>query len=66
MPEPLPPSYGLRHVALRVRDLKAAEAFYCGQLGFRVEWRPDAEPGFLPQPAEVGYYGAIAKKPVRP
>jgi SAM-dependent methyltransferase len=30
------------------------------------EWRPDAEPGFLPQPAEVGYYGAIAKKPVRP
>jgi hypothetical protein len=30
------------------------------------EWRPDTEPGFLPQPAEVGYYGAIARKPVAP
>jgi hypothetical protein len=30
------------------------------------EWRPDVEPGFLPQPAEVGYYGAIARKPVTP
>ncbi len=47
MPEPLPPSFGLRHVALYVRDLKAAEAFYCGQLGFQVEWRPDAENLYL-------------------
>jgi S-adenosyl methyltransferase len=30
------------------------------------EWRPDTEPGFLPRPAEVGYYGAVARKPIRP
>jgi hypothetical protein len=30
------------------------------------EGRPDTEPGFLPRPAEVGYYGAIARKPIRP
>jgi O-methyltransferase involved in polyketide biosynthesis len=30
------------------------------------EWRPDTEPGFLPSPAEVGYYGAIARKPATP
>jgi catechol 2,3-dioxygenase-like lactoylglutathione lyase family enzyme len=47
MPEPLPPCYGLRHVALYVRDLRAAEAFYCGQLGFQVEWRPDPENLYL-------------------
>jgi hypothetical protein len=28
------------------------------------EWRPDTEPGLLPSPAEVGYNGAIARKPV--
>ncbi|MHB8420130.1 MAG: VOC family protein [Myxococcales bacterium] len=43
----LPRSYGLRHVALTVRDVRAAEAFYCGQLGFRVEWRPDPDNLYL-------------------
>lgn len=32
---------GLRHIALRVRDMRAMEGFYRGQLGFEVEWRPD-------------------------
>ena len=30
------------------------------------EWRPDTEPGLLPHPAEVGYYGAIARTPATP
>ena len=30
------------------------------------EWRPDNEPGLLPQPAEVAYYGAVAVKPIPP
>jgi catechol 2,3-dioxygenase-like lactoylglutathione lyase family enzyme len=36
-----PPALGLRHVALRVRDLAAAERFFVDLLGYRVEWRPD-------------------------
>ncbi|HEC06962.1 MAG TPA: VOC family protein [Thiolapillus brandeum] len=34
-------SYGLRHVALYVRDLPACERFYVDLLGMKVEWRPD-------------------------
>jgi catechol 2,3-dioxygenase-like lactoylglutathione lyase family enzyme len=37
-----PTALGLRHVALRVRDLVAAERFFVELLGYRVEWRPDA------------------------
>ena len=36
-----PPTLGLRHVALRVRDLAVAERFFVSLLGYRVEWRPD-------------------------
>ena len=36
-----PPTLGLRHVALRVHDLAAAERFFTEALGYRVEWRPD-------------------------
>ena len=43
----LPPSLGLRHAALRVRDLAAAEAFFTGPLGYRVVWRPDPENVYL-------------------
>jgi len=38
---------GLRHLALRVKDLRAQEAFYVGQLGFEVEWRPDPDNVYL-------------------
>jgi catechol 2,3-dioxygenase-like lactoylglutathione lyase family enzyme len=34
--------FGMRHVALFVRDLAACEHFYVDLLGMRVEWRPDA------------------------
>src|SRR6266545_1357579 len=42
-----PPALGLRHVALRVRDLEAAERFFVELLGYRVEWRPDADDVYL-------------------
>ncbi|HET6436877.1 MAG TPA: VOC family protein [Anaeromyxobacter sp.] len=42
-----PPSLGLRHAALRVRDLAAAEAFFTGPLGYRVAWRPDPDNVYL-------------------
>lgn len=38
---------GLRHVALRVRNLEACERFYTALLGMRVEWRPDADNLYL-------------------
>jgi catechol 2,3-dioxygenase-like lactoylglutathione lyase family enzyme len=33
--------FGVRHVAVYVRDLPACEAFYVNLLGMEVEWRPD-------------------------
>ena len=44
-----PESEGLGHVALRVRDLRAMEAFYVGQLGLAVTWREGTEA----KPSEV-------------
>ncbi len=38
---------GLRHVALYVRDLAAAEHFYVDLLGMQVEWRPDPDNVYL-------------------
>jgi len=38
---------GLRHVALRVRNLEACEHFYTELIGMRVEWRPDADNVYL-------------------
>ncbi len=32
---------GMRHIALHVRDMQAAEHFYVELLGMQVEWRPD-------------------------
>ena len=34
---------GLRHVALFVPDLVAAEHFFVELMGMMVEWRPDAD-----------------------
>lgn len=42
-----PPLGGLRHVALFVEDLAAAEHFYVDLLGMQVEWRPDADNVYL-------------------
>ena len=42
-----PPSLGLRHAALRVADLAAAEDFFVRVLGYSVGWRPDPENVYL-------------------
>lgn len=47
-----PPTLGIRHVALRVKDLEGAESFYTGILGYRVEWRPDPENVYLTRDAD--------------
>lgn len=38
---------GLRHVALRVRDVRTATAFYTETFGMRVVWTPDPENVYL-------------------
>ncbi|HVA65438.1 MAG TPA: VOC family protein [Elusimicrobiota bacterium] len=44
----LPPeTLGIRHIALKVKDLAAAERFYVDILGFAVEWRPDPDNLYL-------------------
>ncbi|MHB2025658.1 MAG: VOC family protein [Elusimicrobiota bacterium] len=48
----LPPTLGIRHIALKVRDLAAAEHFYTDALGFSVEWRPDGENVYLTRDAD--------------
>jgi catechol 2,3-dioxygenase-like lactoylglutathione lyase family enzyme len=39
--------FGMRHVALFVRDLAACEHFYVELMGMRVEWRPDPQNVYL-------------------
>ena len=39
--------FGLRHVALFVRDLPACERFYVDLIGMEVEWRPDERNVYL-------------------
>jgi catechol 2,3-dioxygenase-like lactoylglutathione lyase family enzyme len=38
-----PPRLGIRHVALFVADLAAAERFWVDVMGYEVEWRPDPD-----------------------
>jgi catechol 2,3-dioxygenase-like lactoylglutathione lyase family enzyme len=42
-----PPLLGLRHVALFVPDLEAAERFWVDVVGYAVEWRPDPNNVYL-------------------
>ncbi len=41
MKKTLPPSLGIRHIALKVKDIQKAEDFYVRILGFKQEWKPD-------------------------
>lgn len=41
------PTAGLRHIALYINDMEAAEHFYVGLLGMSVEWRPDEDNVYL-------------------
>ena len=75
-PEP-PATLGIRHVALKVQDLDAAETFYVMVLGYRVEWRPDDGNVYLtrdgdnlalhreaskPPPGTLDHFGIMLKK----
>jgi len=42
-----PPKLGIRHVALFVADLPAAERFWVDVMGYEVEWRPDPDNVYL-------------------
>ena len=42
-----PTHQGLRHLALKVRDLDAVKRFYQDLLGFSVEWEPDTDNVYL-------------------
>ena len=44
---PRPPLLGIRHVALYVSDLAAAERFWVEVMGYEVEWRPDPDNVYL-------------------
>ena len=46
-PSTRPPMLGIRHVALYVADLAAAERFWVEVMGYAVEWRPDPENVYL-------------------
>lgn len=47
MTETMPPMRGLRHVAIRCRDLARMESFYRELLGYQVEWRPSERELYL-------------------
>jgi len=38
---------GVRHLALRVRDLERSLDFYTGVMKMRIEWQPDPENAYL-------------------
>ena len=42
-----PPLLRIRHVALYVADLSAAERFWVDVMGYAVEWRPDPDNVYL-------------------
>ena len=47
MTNDLPPLRGLRHLALRVRDMSKAKEFYVKFFGMKVVWEPDLENCYL-------------------
>ncbi len=44
---------GLRHLALRVRDIQRSLDFYGRLLGMRVDWRPDPENAYLTNGSDI-------------
>ncbi|HET6268146.1 MAG TPA: VOC family protein [Acidobacteriota bacterium] len=47
-----PPSAGLRHLALRVKNLNRMRKFYVDTLGYAVEWEPDPDNLYLSSGAD--------------
>jgi len=60
-----PALLGIRHVALVVADLGAAERFWTGAMGYEVEWRPDADNVYLHGPAGAHDNLALHRGPAR-
>jgi len=73
-----PDTLGIRHVALKVRDLASMEKFYSEVLGYRPEWRPDEQSVYLtrdsdtlalhhdpqaPSASSLDHFGLFLKKP---
>ena len=44
---PLPGVKGMRHLALKVRDIAKAKSFYQNRLGMEVVWEPDPQNVYL-------------------
>ena len=42
-----PALLGIRHVAIFMRDLEAAERFWIDVMGYALEWKPDADNVYL-------------------
>ncbi len=63
---PPPPIQGLRHVALKVRNLEACEQFYVGLLGMMVEWRPDSDNLYLTSGVDNLALHRVAGSPAGP
>ena len=42
-----PALLGIRHVAIFMRDLEAAERFWVDVMGYALEWKPDADNVYL-------------------
>ncbi len=42
-----PASKGIRHIALRVKNMNLMCSFYVNTLGFQVEWEPDVKNVYL-------------------
>ncbi len=47
MTNDVPVLLGLRHLALRVRDIRTAKEFYLKFFGMKVVWEPDAQNCYL-------------------
>lgn len=49
----LPVMRGIRHVALRVKDVSRSRAFYENLFGMRVSWQPDHEHQYLTSGCDI-------------
>lgn len=47
-----PAAQGIRHLALRVKDIRKMRCFYVDILGYQVEWEPDAQNLYLTSGAD--------------
>jgi catechol 2,3-dioxygenase-like lactoylglutathione lyase family enzyme len=56
-----PPTKGIRHVALFVRDIARMEAFYRDLLGYVEEWRPSPEELYLTRGSDNLALHAVAR-----